>query len=56
MPIEILVLFFGGVRRLPDGTEQPTRFVSARIELYKKRAGDWVTVGNVSNFRAQGHQ
>lgn len=34
-----------------DGTARPIEFVSAWIELYEKRDGRWLRVGNVSNFR-----
>jgi hypothetical protein len=30
---------------------EPLEFVSAWIELYEKRDGHWVGIGNVSNFR-----
>ena len=30
---------------------EPLEFVSAWIELYEKRNGHWVSIGNVSNFR-----
>ena len=30
---------------------EPLEFVSAWIELYEKRDGRWVSIGNVSNFR-----
>ena len=32
-------------------TEQALEFTSAWIELYEKRDGQWVQIGNVSNFR-----
>jgi TonB family protein len=35
----------------PDGTPEPLAFVSAWVELYEKRDGRWVAVGNVSNFK-----
>lgn len=35
----------------PDGTPEPLEFVSAWVELYEKRNGRWVAVGNVSNFK-----
>jgi hypothetical protein len=41
-----------GVQLTPDG-ERPIEFVSAWIELYEKRDGSWVQVGNVSNFRGE---
>lgn len=42
-----------GVQSLPDGGEQPVRFTAAWIELYRKEAGSWMMIGNVSNFRPQ---
>jgi len=33
------------------GGDQSLHFVSAWIELYEKRDGEWVQIGNVSNFR-----
>jgi len=35
----------------PDGTVAPIEFVSSWIELYEKRGGRWLRVGNVSNFK-----
>ena len=40
-----------GEQRTPSGTVEPVEFVSAWIELYEKKGGRWVRVGNVSNFR-----
>jgi hypothetical protein len=40
-----------GMQKGDDGTEKPIRFVSAWIELYEKRGGRWLRVGNVSNFK-----
>ena len=40
-----------GVQTTDAGTTQPLQFVSAWIELYEKRSGRWVAVGNVSNFK-----
>ena len=34
-----------------DGTVAPIEFVSSWIELYEKRGGRWLRVGNVSNFK-----
>jgi hypothetical protein len=34
-----------------EGKEVPISFVSAWIELYEKREGNWRRVGNVSNFK-----
>ena len=39
-----------GIQELPEG-DQPLHFVSAWIELYEKRDGEWVQTGNVSNFK-----
>jgi len=39
-----------GKQESPGG-DQPLHFVSAWIELYEKRDGEWVQTGNVSNFR-----
>lgn len=40
-----------GVQAAPDGTRTPLEFVSAWIELYQKREGRWLRIGNVSNFK-----
>lgn len=40
-----------GEQTTPGGTVEPVEFVSAWIELYEKRNGRWVRVGNVSNFK-----
>jgi hypothetical protein len=42
-----------GEQRSDDGTTVPLEFVSAWIELYEKRDGRWVAVGNLSNFKPQ---
>jgi hypothetical protein len=42
-----------GDQTAEDGTVQPLEFVSAWIELYEKRDGRWLRVGNVSNFKPQ---
>jgi len=34
-----------------SGGDQSLHFVSAWIELYEKRNGEWVQIGNVSNFK-----
>lgn len=34
-----------------NGTMEQLDFVSAWIELYEKRDGHWVQIGNVSNFK-----
>jgi hypothetical protein len=39
-----------GKQESPGGY-QPLHFVSAWIELYEKRDGEWIQTGNVSNFR-----
>lgn len=40
-----------GVQTAEDGTTAPIEFTSAWIELYEKRDGRWLRVGNVSNFK-----
>ena len=40
-----------GKQTTSTGTVEPLEFVSAWIELYEKKAGRWLRVGNVSNFR-----
>jgi hypothetical protein len=40
-----------GEQTTPEGKVEPIEFVSAWIELYEKRNGRWVRVGNVSNFK-----
>jgi hypothetical protein len=40
-----------GVSRQEDGKQEPIHFISAWIELYEKKRGRWLRVGNVSNFR-----
>lgn len=40
-----------GAARTKQGGEEPFEFVSAWIELYEKRGGRWVRIGNVSNFK-----
>lgn len=40
-----------GVQRTDTGGTEPLEFTSAWIELYEKRGGRWVAVGNVSNFK-----
>ena len=40
-----------GEQTQPDGTVEPLEFVSSWIELYEKRNGRWLRVGNVSNFK-----
>ncbi len=40
-----------GEQTTSTGTVKPLEFVSAWIELYEKRNGRWVRVGNVSNFK-----
>lgn len=42
-----------GIQTTPAGQKEPLEFVSAWIELYEKRDGRWVRVGNVSNFKPQ---
>ena len=40
-----------GVQSNQEGQKEPLEFVSAWIELYEKRNGRWISVGNVSNFK-----
>lgn len=40
-----------GRQTTSKGTVESLEFVSAWIELYEKKAGRWLRVGNVSNFR-----
>jgi hypothetical protein len=40
-----------GEQTTSTGAVEPLEFVSAWIELYEKRNGRWVRVGNVSNFK-----
>jgi len=40
-----------GVQKSDAGAAEPIAFQSAWIELYEKRAGRWVAIGNVSNFK-----
>lgn len=40
-----------GEQTTPSGAVRPLEFVSAWIELYEKKDGRWVRVGNVSNFK-----
>jgi hypothetical protein len=40
-----------GLQRTDAGGTEPIEFTSAWIELYEKRGGRWVSVGNVSNFK-----
>ncbi len=42
-----------GAYTAENGTVQPMEFVSAWIELYEKRDGRWLRVGNVSNFKPE---
>ncbi len=40
-----------GVQKNDTGGTDPLHFVCAWIELYEKRDGRWLRVGNVSNFK-----
>jgi hypothetical protein len=40
-----------GVQTSDAGKKEPVEFQSAWIELYEKRQGRWLRVGNVSNFK-----
>ncbi len=39
-----------GAQAVADGESASLAFVSAWIELYEKRGGEWARIGNVSNF------
>lgn len=39
-----------GTQAAPGGERSELAFVSAWIELYEKRDGEWARIGNVSNF------
>lgn len=41
-----------GIQTTELGEKEPVEFVSAWIELYEKRDGRWLRVGNVSNFKS----
>jgi hypothetical protein len=40
-----------GVQVTDNGKEEPIEFISAWIELFEKKDGRWMRVGNVSNFK-----
>jgi hypothetical protein len=40
-----------GLQTSEGGEKEPVEFVSAWVELYEKRDGRWMRVGNVSNFK-----
>ena len=40
-----------GLQTTAEGRKEPLAFASAWIELYEKRNGRWLRVGNVSNFK-----
>lgn len=40
-----------GEQTTPSGKVEPLEFVSSWVELYEKRNGRWLRVGNVSNFK-----
>lgn len=40
-----------GTQTTASGAKEPLEFTSAWIELYEKRDGRWVSVGNLSNFK-----
>lgn len=41
-----------GLQKNDAGGNDPLQFVCAWIELYEKRDGRWLRVGNVSNFKS----
>lgn len=40
-----------GIQQMGDGEERPLSFESAWIELYEKKNGRWLCMGNVSNMK-----
>ncbi len=40
-----------GMQTTQEGDSQPLAFESAWIELYERRGGSWLRVGNISNFK-----
>lgn len=46
----IVRVYARGAQTTSSGESRPIEFTSAWIELYEKRNGNWVRVGNVSNF------
>ena len=42
-----------GIQKTSDGQEHALAFESAWIELYEKKNGRWLCVGNVSNMKPQ---
>lgn len=40
-----------GTQTTSSGEVQPIEFTSSWIELYEKRNGRWIRIGNVSNFK-----
>ena len=40
-----------GTQTTASGAQEPLEFTSAWIELYEKRDGRWVSIGNLSNFK-----
>lgn len=47
----IVQVYAQGQQTAVAGTTTPLEFVSAWIELYEKRDGRWLRIGNVSNFK-----
>ena len=47
----IAQVYARGIQRQEDGTREPLEFTCAWIELYARREGRWLRVGNVSNFK-----
>jgi len=47
----IVQVYARGTQRQDDGTAEPLEFTCAWIELYERREGRWLRVGNVSNFK-----
>ena len=47
----IAQVYARGTQRQDGGTQEPLQFTCAWIELYERRNGRWLRVGNVSNFK-----
>ena len=47
----IVQVYARGTQRQDDGKVEPLEFTCAWIELYARREGRWLRVGNVSNFK-----
>ena len=47
----IAQVFASGVQNTDAGKQEPIEFTSAWIELFEKKDGLWIRIGNVSNFK-----